>query len=132
TGDLTQASGSLIDGGTGDVMLSAGTDAKLGRVTTAGAVSVSALGGSVELADALSTSGGSVEVTAETDVVVAATGSVAGANGVSLTATTGGLTQASGSLIDGGTGDVMLSAGTDATIGQVKTAGAGTIGITAV
>ncbi|MBT9371385.1 leukotoxin LktA family filamentous adhesin, partial [Rhizobium sp. CSW-27] len=83
---LTQASGSLIDGGTGNVTLSAGTDAKLGRVKTAGTVSVSALAGSVELADALSTSDGSVEVTAEADIVVAATGSVAGANGVSLTA----------------------------------------------
>ncbi|MBT9373499.1 hypothetical protein, partial [Rhizobium sp. CSW-27] len=80
--------------------------------------------GSVELADALSTSDGSVEVTAEADIVVAATGSVAGANGVSLTATTGDLTQASGSLIDGGTGDVTLSAGTDAKLGRVTTAGA--------
>ncbi|MBT9373504.1 hypothetical protein, partial [Rhizobium sp. CSW-27] len=65
-------------------------------------------------------------MTAETALALASNASVTatGTGGVSLTATTGDLTQASGSLIDGGTGDVMLSAGTDAKLGRVTTAGA--------
>ncbi|MBT9372214.1 hypothetical protein, partial [Rhizobium sp. CSW-27] len=130
---LTQASGSLIDGGTGDVMLSAGTDATIGQVKTAGAgtIGITAVAGRVDLNDAIEVANGSIGVTAETALALASGASVTatGAGGVSLTVTTGNLTQASGSLIDGGTGNVMLSAGTDATIGQVKTGGDGDLGI---
>ncbi|MBT9373502.1 hypothetical protein, partial [Rhizobium sp. CSW-27] len=78
--------------------LSAGTDATIGQVKTAGAgtIGITAVAGRIDLNDAIEAANGSVGMTAETALALASNASVTatGTGGVSLTATTGDLTQA--------------------------------------
>ncbi|WP_185969987.1 hypothetical protein, partial [Rhizobium straminoryzae] len=87
---LTQASGSLIDGGTGSVTLSAGTDATIGQVKTGGTgtIGITSVAGRLDLTDAIEAANGSIGVTAQTALALSSGASVTatGAGGVSLTA----------------------------------------------
>ncbi|WP_083607911.1 filamentous hemagglutinin N-terminal domain-containing protein, partial [Thalassospira sp. TSL5-1] len=127
-GDITQANGSTIDGGSDKVTLTAGDSQTLDQVRTSGAdIAITAKTGSVTAKDFITTSGAKIGITAaqnvafdndEADVLSSGSGEI------EIIATAGNITQANGSTIDGGSGKVTLTAGSSQTLDQVKTSGA--------
>ncbi|WP_210248594.1 hypothetical protein [Rhizobium sp. RU35A] len=132
---LTQAQNAVIDAGVGSIAITAGTDAVLNRIRTAGNgnIAIAALTGQISLNKEVSTAEGNISVTADTDLTLADAGHVtaAGAGNISLSATKGALTQGALAIVNGGTGSVSLAAGTDAVLNRILTAGNGNIDITA-
>ncbi|PKR53039.1 beta strand repeat-containing protein, partial [Thalassospira marina] len=124
-GDITQADGSTIDGGSDKVTLTAGASQTLDQVKTAGAdIVVTAQNGSVTAKDFITTSNANVGITAAQNVTLfnaEADVTSTGSGDVTITATAGDLYQENDSTIDGGTGKVTLTAGKKVTLDQVQT-----------
>ncbi|RCK50654.1 hypothetical protein TH25_10225, partial [Thalassospira profundimaris] len=124
-GDITQADGSTIDGGSDKVTLTAGDSLTLDQVKTTGAdIAITAQNGSVTAKDFITTSNGNIGITAAQNVTLfngEADVTSTGSGDVTITATAGDLYQEDGSTIDAGTGNVILKAGNDITLDQVRT-----------
>ncbi|OSQ40052.1 hypothetical protein, partial [Thalassospira sp. MCCC 1A01428] len=124
-GDITQADGSTIDGGSDKVTLTAGDSLTLDQVKTSGAdIVITAQNGSVTAKDFITTSNANISITAAQNVTLfngEADVTSTGSGDVSITASAGDLYQEDESTIDAGTGDVILKAGNDITLDQVRT-----------
>ncbi|WP_210245881.1 hypothetical protein, partial [Rhizobium straminoryzae] len=121
---LTQASGSLIDGGTGSVTLSAGTDATLGQVKTGGAgdLGIFSRTGNIVLEDDLDTADGNINILAQHDISIGAASDItaAGIGDVIIDSLDGSVTQMMGGWIDGGLGRVRIHGARNVTLRKVR------------